>query len=144
MGTINPVAIFLPVLVVVALTIVAFFRMAISRARAVKEGDRDPNYYRAFMGTPEPEYAIVAVRHYGNLFEVPILFYAGCISLFLLDRITFWVLLFAWGYVAARLLQSVVHLTYNNPAHRGSAFVLGWLFIVALWTNVGIHVLAQL
>jgi hypothetical protein len=128
-------AIFLPVLVVVALTFLAFLRVAVARARAAKEEDRDPAYYRAFIGSPEPEYAIVAVRHYGNLFEVPVLFYVGCVMLFVLNGVTIWGLIFAWGYVAARLLQSFVHLTYNNPTHRGLSFVAGWLFVAALWAE---------
>lgn len=128
-------AIFLPVLVVVALTFFAFLRVAGARVRAAKEEDRDPTYYRAFIGPPEPEYAIVAVRHYGNLFEVPVLFYVGCMTLFVLNGVTIWGLIFAWGYVAARLLQSFVHLTYNNPTHRGLSFVAGWLFVAALWAD---------
>ena len=130
-------AIFLPVIAMVGLTTLAFFRLAVARARAAQSATSDPSYYRAFLGAPEPEDVVVAVRHYGNLFEAPILVYIGCLSAYVLQAVSIWTLAFAWGYVFARTLQSAIHLTYNNPAHRGLAFALGWLMIIALWATIG-------
>lgn len=135
--------IFLPVLVVVALTLVAFVRMAMGRAAAVKAG-HDPAYYRAHHGTPEPESAAAGARHWDNLFELPTLFYAGCLTSFVLGGVTGWTLAFAWGFAAARVVQSLVHMTYNNPGHRGLAFVVGVVFVFALWINVALSVFAGL
>ncbi|MBU6267196.1 MAG: MAPEG family protein [Sphingomonadales bacterium] len=135
-------SIFLPMLVIVALTFVAFIRMGAARGAAVK-GGHDPAYYRAHLGTPEPEATVAAVRHYGNLFELPTVFYAGCLVAFVLSAVTGWVLVFAWGYVAARLIQSVIHMTYNNPSHRGGAFVIGVLAVLALWINLALAILAH-
>ncbi|MCE7797989.1 MAPEG family protein [Sphingobium sufflavum] len=140
---INPVGIFVPVLVIVALTFVAFVRMAAARAAAVRAG-QDPAYYRAHLGTPEPEATVAAVRHYGNLFELPVLFYTGCLTAFVLGAVSGWTLLFAWGYVAGRVVQSLVHLTANNPAHRGLGFVVGMFFIIALWVNLALAIFARL
>jgi hypothetical protein len=139
----NQATIFLPMLVVVALTFVAFVRMAAMRGRAVKEG-QDPAFYRAHLGTPEPEYATAAVRHYGNLFEMPTLFYAACLAAFVLQAVSGWTLAFAWGYVVCRLFQSAVHMTSNNPATRGIGFILGVLFMLALWVTVALAVFARL
>jgi len=139
----NPVSIFVPMLVVIFLTYVAFIRMASARGAAVKAG-HDPAYYRAQLGTPEPEATVAAVRHYGNLFELPTVFYAACLTAFVLNAVTGWVLIFAWGYVAARLVQSAVHMSYNNPSHRGMGFVLGVLFTLALWVNLALAICARL
>lgn len=138
----NPVSILLPMLVVVLLTFIAFVRMASARGAAVK-GGQDPAYYRAQLGPPEPEPAVVAVRHYHNLFELPVLFYAACLTAFALDAVGGWTLLFAWAYVAARLVQSAVHMTYNNPSHRGGAFVVGVVFMLALWVHLAWAVLER-
>ncbi|MFC3213709.1 MULTISPECIES: MAPEG family protein [Novosphingobium] len=138
----NPTLIFLPMLAVVALTFVAFIRMAGARAGAVKT--MDPRYYRAHIGDPEPERVRAAVRHYDNLFELPTLFYAACLTAFSMAVVGRWTLIFAWGYVATRVLQSVIHMTYNNPAHRGGAFVLGVLFTLALWINLALSIFARL
>lgn len=140
---VNPISIFLPMLVVVALTFVGFVRMAAARGAAVK-GGQDPDYYRAQLGPPEPEVTVAAVRHYGNLFELPTLFYAACLTAYVLDAVSAWTLVFAWGYVAARLVQSAVHMTYNNPSHRGIAFVLGVLLMLALWITLALAILARL
>lgn len=138
----NPVTILLPTLVVAALTFFAFIRMAAARGAAAKT--MDPNFYRAQQGGVEPEAAVVAVRHYGNLLELPTLFYPACIALFALNAVSGWALIWAWGYVAARLVQSAVHLSYNNPAHRGLSFVLGLLFVLALWMTLALAVFARL
>jgi hypothetical protein len=55
-----------------------------------------------------------------------------------------WTVWFAWGFVVLRVVQSFVHLTYNNPAHRGLAFALGMLFVLAMWVNIGIEIAARI
>lgn len=141
-GTVNQLSIFVPMLIIVALTFAAFIRMAAARGAAVKAVPA--NFYRAHQGGQEPEAAVVAVRHYGNLFELPTLFYAACVTAFVLGAVSTWALIFAWGYVACRLLQSAIHLTYNNPAHRGGAFVLGVVFVLALWVKLALVICAGL
>jgi hypothetical protein len=138
----NDAAILVPMLAVVAITLIAFIRMAMARGAAAKT--MSPDFYRAQLGGHEPEPAVVAVRHYHNLLELPTLFYPACITAFALGAVGMWTLVFAWAYVAARLLQSAIHLSYNNPAHRGLAFVLGVLCVFALWINVGMSVFARL
>ncbi len=141
--TTNQAAIFLPMLVVVALTFAAFVKMAAARGAAVK-GGHDPAYYKAHLGAPEPEATVAAVRHYSNLFELPTLFYAACLTAFVLGAVGLWTLVFAWGYVAARLVQSAVHMTYNNPSHRGGGFIVGVLFMLALWVNLGMAICSRI
>ena len=141
--TINQVAIFVPVLVVVAITFAGFLKMGAARGQAIKAG-QDPAYYRAHIGTPEPEAVRAVVRHWDNLFEFPTVFYAACLAAFALQSVSGWTLAFAWAFVAGRLVQSAVHLTYNNPAHRGLGFVFGVAAVLALWVNVALAVFARL
>jgi hypothetical protein len=138
----NQAAIFVPMLVVVALTFVAFVHLAIARGKAA--GQMPPEYYRAHIGDPEPEAARAAVRHYGNLLELPTLFYAACLTAFVLSAVDMWTLIFAWSYTALRLMQSAVHMSYNNPMHRGLAFMAGALALLALWVNVAAKLFAAL
>ena len=139
----NPASILVPMLALVLLTFVGFVKMASARGAAVKAG-HDPAYYKAQLGTPEPEATVVAVRHYGNLFELPTMFYAACITAFVLPAVGSWTLIFAWAWVAMRVLQSAIHLSYNNPSHRGGAFVVGVLCMLALWVNIGMSVFGRL
>ena len=132
--------IFLPVLVVAALTFVGFIKMAMARGAVAKSMDQ--NYYRAHIGEPEPENARAAARHWDNLFELPTLFYAGCVIAFVLGAVGTWMLVFAWGFAAARVVQSLVHMTANNPVWRGLAFTLGVVFMLALWIDLGMAIVA--
>ncbi len=138
----NQTAIFLPMLAIVALTFVAFFRLASGRAAAVKAG-HDPAFYRAHIGASEPEAAAAGARHWDNLFELPTLFYAACLTAFVLGGVTMWTLAFAWAFAALRIAQSAVHMTYNNPAHRGIFFSLGVVAALALWVNVALAIFAK-
>ena len=139
----NPASILVPMLAIVLLTFIGFIRMAMMRGVAVK-GGHDPNYYKAQIGTPEPEATVVAVRHYGNLFELPTIFYAACLTAFVLPAVGMWTLIFAWAYVAARYVQSLIHLTSNNTSQRGGTFVLGVLCVIALWVNIGLAICGKL
>lgn len=139
----NPATMLVPMLVIAALTFIAFVNMAIKRTAAAKAG-HPADFYKAHQGKPEPESAAVAVRHYGNLLELPTLFYPACITAFVLGEVTGWMLIFAWSYVAARVLQSVVHMTSNNTMVRGLLFVIGMAFMIGLWLDVGLVVLSKL
>ena len=138
MDEIVQASVLVPVLVIIALTVFAILRLA--RARGVHSRERGMDYYRTHQGPPEPDYVIVAARHYANLFETPMLFYAGAITVYVLNAVTAWVLVFAWGYAVSRVLQSAIHLTYNNPGHRGVAFLASWLFLIALWISNGVAI----
>ena len=72
----------------------------------------------------------------------PTLLYAGCLTAYVLDAVGFWTLVFAWGYVAGRLIQSAVHMTSNNPSHRGLGFVFGAFCMLALWINLALSIVA--
>lgn len=137
----NPTLILLPMLAVVALTFIAFLHMVMKRAPIMKAMPAD--YYRAHIGEPEPEAARAAVRHWDNLFQFPTVFYAACVTAYAVTLVGRWTLIFAWGFVVARVVQSLIHMTYNRPAHRGAAFVVGVLFTFALWINLAVSIFAR-
>lgn len=139
----NPVAMLVPMLVLVGLTFFAFLRLGMARTAAMK-GGVPINFYRAHIGKGEPEAATVTVRHYGNLFEMPVLFYAACLTAVVLGAASVWLLVLAWVYVVGRLIQSTVHLTYNNPMHRGAGFMLGTASLLALWINLAMVIFSRL
>lgn len=142
-NTDNPAAMLVPMLVVVALSFFAFLRLGAARSAAMK-GGVSVEYYRAHIGSGEPESVVVTARHYNNMFELPVLFHAACITAFALAHVSVWSLALAWGYVAGRLIQSAVHLTYNNPMHRGTGFVIGVLCLLGLWINLALVIFARL
>jgi hypothetical protein len=133
--------ILLPVLLVVALTFLGFVKMAIERAGAVRQG-QNPEFYKVYLGDPEPEKTRAAVRHWDNLFELPTVFYAGCLTAYVLGAVSTTVLVCAWIFAVGCALQSFVHLTYNSPNHRGGAFTLSFLGLMGMWGALAVHIIA--
>jgi hypothetical protein len=142
--TFNQALIFLPMLVVVTLTIIGFIRLVTARVKTISGKHVPARFYVAFQGAVEPEATAVAVRHYANLFEAPVLFYAACLAAFALEATTDALYVTAWVYAGARTAQSVVHLTYNNVRHRALAFVIGWVAIAAMWVQIALVLFSKI
>lgn len=140
----NHALIFLPMLVVVTLTIIGFVRLVTARYGTINGRHVPLKFYVAFQGASEPEPTAVAVRHYANLFEAPIIFYAACISVFALQAVGEAIYITAWIYALARTIQSVIHLSYNNVRHRAFAFLAGWIALVALWVQIALAIFGRI
>ncbi|NML17960.1 hypothetical protein HHL10_23605 [Azohydromonas sp. G-1-1-14] len=69
-----------------------------------------------------------------NLFELPVVFYALCILLFVTGRVDDFYLYGAWVFVVLRVLHSLVHCTVNRVSWRFAAYFLSSL---VLWMMVG-------
>ncbi|MSO96818.1 MAG: hypothetical protein EXR11_01165 [Rhodospirillaceae bacterium] len=141
--TFNQALIFVPMLMVVALTIAAFIRLAYVRVRTLRMREMPLKYYTAFQGGTEPEYVTIAARHYMNLFEAPVVFYLACLTAYAVEAVTPGTYFTAWAYVVFRLAQSAIHLTYNNVRHRAYAFFLGWIALTVLWVQIARSLLAH-
>jgi hypothetical protein len=68
-----------------------------------------------------------------NLFELPVLFYAACIYLYITQKVDGVYLVFAYGFLVLRIGHSVIHCTYNKVTHR---FFLYILSSIALWALI--------
>jgi hypothetical protein len=65
-----------------------------------------------------------------NLFEIPVLFYALVLFLFVTNRVDVLHLAAAWVFVAFRAVHSLVHCTFNHVLLRFSLYLVA---TVALW-----------
>jgi hypothetical protein len=68
--------------------------------------------------------------HLKNLFEIPVLFYALTLYLFITKQVDTLYVDAAWVFVAFRVLHSVVHCTFNLVMLR---FYLYLIATVAVW-----------
>ena len=68
-----------------------------------------------------------------NLLELPVLFYVVCLMFYVSNGVDATVMELAWVYVAFRLAQTLIHLTYNNVFHRLTVFGIGNFVLVSLW-----------
>jgi hypothetical protein len=120
----------------VAFTLLVFalwLRLGFVRFSGVRRGVISSEYLRLGTGPAPPEPVVVIHHHFSNLFEVPVLFYAGCISLFVTRAVDGVALALAWIFVVARSLHTVIVLTTNRPQQRVVPYVLGCFAVWGLW-----------
>ncbi len=106
------------------------------RNRAIKSGDIKPDYFEEHNNDTPPSYVQKATRHWSNLYEVPVLFYAVCAAILALgldDLVFTWL---AYSFLIFRLLHSFIHTTYNNIYHRLLIFACGLVVVLAMWIRL--------
>ena len=77
-----------------------------------------------------------ASDNFRNLFELPVLFYAGVLlaaQLGLSDTLS---LALAWSFVGLRAVHSAVHCTFNHVMTRFVAYAVATLVLIAFWTRL--------
>jgi hypothetical protein len=126
----DPTRIFGPVLALMVLTMVVWIYMYARRIPFIRSLDRklDDISHAEFTELAPP-----AVRNPSdnlrNLFEVPVLFYALVLYLYVTARVDDAYLAAAWGFVAFRVLHSAVHCTVNIVLLRFTLYVISCLFL---------------
>ena len=74
-----------------------------------------------------------AADNFRNLFELPVLFYAGVLLAIQSGLHGPWLVALAWAFVALRYLHSLIHCTYNRVMDRFKVYLLGGLALWAFW-----------
>lgn len=68
-----------------------------------------------------------------NQFQVPMLFFAGCLFAILTGQADYITALFAWLFILLRLIQIYAHTVTNDIKMRFRAFVGGLFAVFAIW-----------
>ena len=113
-----------------------FVRLVQLRFGAVSSGTMDPRYYRLFQGGEEPPEIRVVHRHFQNQFEVPPLFYVVVVIAYVTASVNLWTVALAWGYVALRIVHTIVHLGSNDVMSRFRLYGASNVVLFLLWTSV--------
>lgn len=108
------------------------------RARfiSIRKGQISVDYLELMQGQAIPEKVIKTTRCFNNLFEVPVLFYIACTLYITLGIESNLAIAIAWIFVALRIVQAYIHLTYNYVRHRMLAFGVSVLCVLMLWSNL--------
>jgi hypothetical protein len=91
------------------------------------------------LGTPEkvvqvlPEEIQYPAYNLTNLLELPIIFYALCLYLFVSGNVDALYVIAAWSYVALRAVHSVIQCTSNIVMRRFAVYMAS---SVVLWSMV--------
>ncbi len=103
------------------------------RINSVRNGSVRPRFYQLMQGQDVPELVTKTTRCINNMFEVPTLFYAVSVLYIAVGVNSDVAVGLAWCFVALRLLQAVIHLSYNHVLHRMVSFFLGLACLAGLW-----------
>ena len=135
-----------PVVALVAWTLVMLVWMAIARRAAfaklginwgtIPRGSRGVN-----LDGRAPDEAQWPSHNYNHLMEQPTIFYAIALTLAFMNfggGINYWL---AWGYVASRILHSIVQSTVNVVLYRFLFFALASFCLIGLTVHAGFRIL---
>jgi len=136
----SPRAFVYPMFAMVLLTASVLVRLFRARVRAVSSGQVNASYYWTYQSGAEPGDAAKLSRHFSNLFEAPVLFYACCLAAMVTGRCGLVSLSLAWLYVIARIVHTYIHTGSNRLRKRIAAYFASWLVLVAMWVVLVIDV----
>jgi len=135
-------AIFMPFIGMLSLTFVVWVTLYVRRIGYMRQHRIDPQD----LTTPEKGKALLApsvnypAYNLANLFELPVVFYALCLYLFVTGSVDDTYLAAAWAFFGLRVMHSFVHCTFNR------VIVRFWLYAaaaLALWFMLGRVVLGM-
>lgn len=127
-----------PAFAMFALTAFVIMRLGTQRAAALKTGRVNLGFYKLYRDGKEPEDIAATARHFINLFEAPVLFYAGVIIAYATGQSGPLLVALAWGYVGARCFHTYIHLGTNDVLWRFRIYGVSWLLLAAFWVVLGI------
>jgi hypothetical protein len=118
-------------LVAHAFLVFCLYALLVSRrAAVVRAGKVERIAFRENLA--EPEESRVVNRAIANQFELPVLFYAVSVLLFMTEADNLVAVVLAWIFVVSRYVQAVMQLTGNLPLRR-FFFMLGFVSLFLLW-----------
>lgn len=128
-----------PMLAMVALVFGVAVRLFLTRIPEMKRRHIHPQAVASAKQMAETMEDTRAADHFRNLFETPVLFYAGCLAAMQSGVASFGVLLVAWVFVGARLIMAIEACGRNKVMRRFQAFIAGCAALLALWLQLGLH-----
>jgi len=122
---------FWPMIAHVALVYILYMLLGYRRRKLVQAGKVLGSNYRE--NRDEPAESLVVKNCLANQFELPVLFYACCVLLYITEADNLPAVVLAWIFVALRYLHAFVHVTSNNLRYRSPLFAAGYVVLGAMW-----------
>ena len=118
----------------IVLTVFLYIKNRLAVVSAIKEKSIHFNYLKAYKESP-PEYVDITRQTLKNQFELPVLFYFLITLIFINGHVTFFDLIFAWGFSVSRYIHAYIRLSTNYVPVRAKVFILGVVLLCAGWIN---------
>ncbi len=134
----NQTAIFWPMLLQVALIYAIYALISVRRKAAVRAGSVRTSDFRENRN--EPPESLFVRNNLANQFELPVLFFAACLALYVANGVNVLTVALAWIFVLSRCVHAAIHVTTNRIRHRQPAFVVGFLALLVIWVWFALHI----
>ena len=124
-------AIFGPMLLMMILTLAVWIYMFARRIPFIQRSNLTPEQFEptTFAELQPPEVSNPS-DNLKNLFELPVVFYALCLYLFVTGTVDGVQVALAWGFAVLRIAHSLVHCTFNHVVTRFAIYAAA---SVCLW-----------
>ncbi|MGB3877250.1 MAG: MAPEG family protein [Shinella zoogloeoides] len=120
-----------PMIAHAALIFGLYILLSSRRVGAVRDGRAKAEQFRE--NRDEPAESLVVKNAIANQFELPVLFYAVSILLYLVDADNPVTVAGGWLFVALRYAHAYVHVTSNRLRYRRPLFIASLLVAMMLW-----------
>ena len=124
-------AMFWPMIAHAFLVFILYYMLSKRRMAAVVSGDVDPRQFKENLA--EPAESLLVHNNLKNQFELPMLFHAGVVAIFICNADNIITIALAWIFVISRYAHSYVHITSNRLLLRRPLFMLGFMATVLMW-----------
>lgn len=129
---------FWPLVAHAVLVFILYALLGWRRHTMVKAGRIRISQFRENHAAAEPAESLVVRNCIANQFELPLLFHACCIVLYVTQADNLPAVILAWMFVATRYAHAFVHVTSNNLRYRSPLFALGFIVLGGMWVWLGI------
>lgn len=125
-----------PMIAHAALVFLLYWLLSKRRFAAVRSGSAQAAQFRE--NREEPPASLLVHNNLRNQFELPVLFHAVCLALYVSTADNWATVALAWIFVLSRYAHSYIHITSNRLRHRRPLFITGFLSLVGMWTWLAI------
>ncbi|MGV3591898.1 MAG: MAPEG family protein [Gammaproteobacteria bacterium] len=132
----NTSNILLPVLALTGWTFIVLLMIPYRRFRAAFRQQVSEADFRYGESRRVPPDVGIPNRNMMNLLEMPVLFYVVCFAYQSSGAALAGFVQLAWIYVAARIVHSLIHLSYNRVLHRMFAFAVSNVVLILMWSRL--------
>jgi hypothetical protein len=133
--------IFGPFFAMILLTLVVWVYMYVRRLHYIASNHINPQDFAApgALARQAPAAVATPADNLRNLFEIPVVFYALVLYLFVTSQVDAVYVAAAWVFVAFRALHSAVHSTFNRVTLRFALYMVstGTLWFIAIRAALG-------
>lgn len=135
--TINPDWIFWPVLAHMALVVFLYLKLANAKIAAVVAGNVDEKR-RALHDDAWPDNVLKISNNLNNQFQLPLAFYTVSLLLWVLNAISWPILILAWAFTLGRYAHTYIHIGSNIIRYRFEVFRATAFIFFAMVIMVGV------